>query len=268
MTSPNDGEALAAGFGELGGIAVDGSGNIYVTDVFVSYSGQFPRIREITVDGQVTTLAGGSPGHADGSGSEAEFDEHVRGLAVDGAGNIYVADAGNHCVRLVTLEGVVTTLTGRSGEGDFADGAAGVARFNEPKGVAVDGEGTVYVADSLNHRIRRISPQGRVMTLAGTGEEGFADGPADQAQFNSPTDVDLAADGTVYVADGANNRIRFITPAGEVGTLAGTGEWGHTDGPNQEATFCLPTSLALDGKGHLYVVEPSCHSRIRRIALP
>lgn len=104
-------------------------------------------------------------------------------------------------------------------------------------------------------------------TLAGTGQAGFADGAADRAQFEFPGNVALADDGTVYVADSANNRIRFITPAGEVRTLAGTGQAGHDDGPNEEATFGMPTSLALDGKGHLYVVEPSCHC-LRQITLP
>jgi serine/threonine-protein kinase len=264
-----DGEALVARFGWLHGIAVDGSGTTYVADMHAYTGGQFiPCIRKITVSGQVTTLAGGPAGYADGSDTEAKFHREVAGLGVDGSGNIYVADTGNHCIRLVRSEREVTTLAGRPGEGGFADGPAGEALFNEPKGVAIDSGGAVYTADSLNHRLRRISLGGQVTTLAGTGEADFADGPADQAKFNSPSDVAVAANGTVYVADSANNRIRFITAAGEVDTLAGTGNWGHIDGPNQEATFCLPSSLALDGRGHLYVLEPICHSRVRQITLP
>ena len=196
------------------------------------------------------------------------FQYDALGLTIGGSGNLYVADAGNQCIRLVTSQGAVTTVAGKpGGAGGFADGPAAEAQFKQPSGVAVDETGTLYLADTLNHRIRRVSPEGQVTTLAGTGEAGFADGPADQAQFKFPMDVDVAADGTVYVADNANNRIRFISPDGEVGTLVGTGEWGHTDGPNEEATLGTPTSLALDGRGHLYVVEPKCHC-VRQITLP
>jgi sugar lactone lactonase YvrE len=261
-----DGEALAAQFGALKSIAVDGFGNIYVSDT--ARPGYVIRIRRITVSGQVTSLAGGSYGYADGLGREARFHEEFGGLAADDSGNIYVADTGNQCIRIVAPDGAVTTLAGKpGGVGGFGDGPVAEALFKQPQGVAVDERGTVYVADTLNHRIRCISPEGQVTTLAGMGDEGFVDGPADQAQFKFPTDVTVAADGTVYVADLANNRIRFITPTGEVGTLAGTGEWGHTDGPNEEATFGTPTSLALDGRGHLYVVEPRCHC-VRQITLP
>jgi serine/threonine-protein kinase len=262
-----DGEPLAAQFRKLKGMAIGRSGPIYVADCGV-VAPDYARIREITVSGQVTTLAGGVVGHADGSGREAMFGNDALGLTTDGSGNLYVADARNQCIRLVTPQGVVTTLAGKpGGAGGFADGAAAEAQFKQPSGVAVDEMETVYVADMLNHRIRQVSPEGQVTTLAGTGEAGFTDGPADQAQFKFPTDVAVATDGTVYVADSANNRIRFITPTGEVGTLAGTGEWGHTDGPNEEATFGTPASLALDGRGHLHVIEPRCHC-VRQITLP
>jgi len=184
---------------------VDSSGNVYVADLYNH------RIRKITPAGVVSTFAGtGSAGHADGTGTEAQFNLPY-GVAVDSSGNVYVGDLDNHRIRKITPAGVVSTLAG-STEG-FADGTGTETRFSYPGRVAVDSSDNVFVADSGNHRIRRITPAGVVSTFAGTGIRGHADGTATTAQFNYPTGVAVDSSGNVYVADFSNHRIRKITPA-------------------------------------------------------
>ncbi len=157
-----DGAGAVARFGKPRGIALDGKGILYVADE------QLSAIRKVTSAGTVTTLAGvsGAPGSADGIGSAAHFGA-PRALAADGAGNVYVADTDNHVIRKVTPAGVVTTLAGRAGERGKADGPAGTARFSEPRSIAVDATGTIYVADTGNGAIRQITPDGLVTTIAG-----------------------------------------------------------------------------------------------------
>jgi sugar lactone lactonase YvrE len=162
----------------------------------------------------VTTLAGPleagyAAGYADGPAAEARF-QGPRSVAVDGAGNLYVADTGNHCIRVISPAGQVTTLAGAPEPG-YVDGQGAQARFSFPAGVAVDAEGNLYVADTANHRIRMITPDGAVTTLAGSGEPGYADGPAGEAQFRAPEGVAVDADGNLIVADTGNHRIRKIT---------------------------------------------------------
>ena len=157
----------------------------------------------------------------------------------------------------------VSTLAG-SGTAGFADGAGGAAQFNEPNSVAVDAQGTVYVTDASNHRIRKITAAGVVSTLAGTGAPGLVDGPGATAQFNLPTGIAVDALGTVYVADTYNNCIRTISPAGVVSTWAGAAGKGLQDGSVAAAKFWQPTGLALDQQGALYVAD-SNNQRIRKI---
>jgi sugar lactone lactonase YvrE len=235
-----DGTGSAAQFGYPQGVAVDSAGNVYVAD-----SGN-NTIRKVTSDG-VVTLAGlvqvdtnGNPvfGSADGTGSAAQFNQ-PSGVAVDGAGNVYVADLGNHTIRKVTPAGVVTTLAGRPGNSGSADGRGSAAQFDNPYGVAVDSAGNVYVADTWNCTIRKVTPTGGVTTLAGlAGSPGNADGTGSAAQFNQPSGVAVDGAGNVYVADTGNSTIRKVTPDGLVTTLAsGLGS----------------TSLAVDGAGNIYV---------------
>lgn len=246
--------AASATFSYPAGVAVDGRWNVYVADVHNHC------IRMIS-GGQVTTFAGsGRPGFADGPAAQAQFNEPY-GVAVDGQGNVYVADAGNHRIRKVSQR-EVSTLAG-SGTAGFADGPANAAQFNQPMGLAVDAQGNVYVADSSNHRIRRVSNR-QVTTLAGSGELGFADGPAEQARFALPAGVTVDAQGNVYVADTANNRIRLIA-TGEVSTLAGSGAFGFSDGPAEVAEFCEPWGIAVDGDGNLYVGDSGNH-RVRKVS--
>jgi len=255
-----DGTGTAAQFDFPFGVAVDSSGNVYVTDA------NNHLIRRITPAGVVSTLAGtGTEGFADGTGTEAQFD-FPSGVAVDSSGNVYVADSGNHRIRKITPEGVVSTLAG-STEG-FADGAGNTAQFEDPYDLAVDSFGNVYVADAHNHRIRKITPADRiedrvVSTLAGS-TEGFADGTGTEAQFNLPFGVAVDSSGNVFVADANNHFIRRITPAGVVSTFAGTGSAGHADGTATTAQFKKPYSVAVDSRGNVYVTDADNHL-IRRI---
>src|SRR5206468_1329426 len=172
-----DGSQNLARFNSPYGVAMDSSGNIYVADNYNS------TIRKITAGGVVTTLAGlaGSYGSADGTGSAARF-YGPSGVAVDNAGNVYVADAGNHTIRKATPAGVVTTLAGLAGNPGSADGTGSAARFFDPRGLATDSSGNVYVGDYGNQTIRKITPAGAVTTLAGlAGNPGSADGKIGRA---------------------------------------------------------------------------------------
>lgn len=213
-------------------------------------------------DKTVSTLAGsGVFGFAEGTGIAAQFYQPV-GVAVDAAGNLYVADAENHRIRKVTPAGVVSTFAG-SGTAGFADGNAATARFNSPRGIALDAAGNVFIADGVNHRIRKITPAGTVSTIAGSGVAGFANGNGPAAQFYFPKGIALDAAGNLYVADDINHRIRKVTPAGTVTTLAG-GTLGNTDGIGTTARFEQPTGVAVDAAGNVYVAD-SKNSRIRKI---
>jgi sugar lactone lactonase YvrE len=251
-----DGTAPAPKFYYPTGVAVDAAGNIFVAD-----NGNH-RIRKITASGVVSTLAGSTQGYADGLGAAAQF-KSPNGVAVDVLGNVYVADNGNHRIRKITASGVVTTFAG-SGIGGYADGLGIAAKFYYPSGVAIDAGGNVYVADAQNGRIRKITSAGVTSTFAGSGAQGFADGIGTAAIFNGPTGVALDAGGNVYVADHWNNRIRKITAAGEVSTLAGQGTWGYADGIGTTSQFRDPYGVTVDAGGNLYVADAR-NNLIRKI---
>ena len=255
-----DGTGSEALFNGPKGVAVDGSANVYVADTDNN------TIRKITSDGVVSTLAGtaGSSGSTDGIGSAALFNG-PEGVAVDGSGNVYVADSGNHTIRKITSEGVVSTLAGAAKSRGRVDGTGSAARFNFPGGVAVGANGNVYVSDYANYSIRKITSDGVVSTLAGTGSYGSADGTGSAAGFD-PTGVAVDAIGNVYVADYANSTIRKITDAGVVTTLAGTARSnGSVDGIGSAARFYYPQGVAVDGSGNVYVAD-TFNSTIRQIA--
>jgi sugar lactone lactonase YvrE len=262
-----DGGPSKAEFNGPSGIAVDGQGNVYVGDVGNN------AVRVVSSSGQVVTLAGsktGQAGYFDGLGSAAEF-AYPYGLALYGQGTIYVADAGNNVIRDMTTAGSVGTFAGEYGtfdgtaQGGYADGNASIARFYSPFGVAVDGQGNVYVADGVNNRIRKVS-SGVVSTLAGNGTAGYEDGSGTTAEFNMPFAVAVDRQGNVYVADRVNAVIRKVTPAGVVSTLAGNGTSGHVDGAATTAEFAGPTGIALDAQGNVYVAD-QYSSVIRKITL-
>jgi sugar lactone lactonase YvrE len=246
------------------GAAVDRAGTVYIADN-LNYA-----IRRITADGAVTTFAGGTFGSEDGTGLAAQF-AGPTGIGIDAAGNLYVTDPGNATVRKITPQGVVTTLAGASYdvvvEGCLSvDGIGATARFCQPLGVAVDSAGIVYVADSGNQVIRKISADGVVSTLAGTPNVlGSADGMGGAASFNYPSGIAVDDTGVVYVSDQGNNTIRTITPAGLVATLAGAaGIAGSKDGSGTGAEFDSPYGLTVDAARTVYVGDEG-NSTIRSI---
>jgi sugar lactone lactonase YvrE len=207
-----DGAARNAQFGDPFGVAVARDGSVYVAD-----AGESNRVRKISPRGEVSTLAGGGEGFADGAGAAAEFDT-PSALALDGEGNVFVADTGNNRVRKVTPDGRVTTVAG-DGRAGFRDGAAADAEFDSPVGVAVDKDGNVFVADTYNDRVRVVTKDGAVKTVAGAGRPGYSDGDAASALFDTPCAVAVNEAGDVLVADTGNGRLRKITKDGQVSTL-------------------------------------------------
>jgi sugar lactone lactonase YvrE len=184
-------------------------------------------------------------------------------VAVDASSNVYVADTGNNEIREITPAGVVTTLAGSTSAGS-GDGTGSAAGFNSPSGVAVDASGNVFVADSGNNKIRKITPAGIVTTLAGSGAYGSADGVGRSASFYGPVGVAVDASGNVYVADQTNNEIRKITPAGVVTTLAGSIAAGSADGTSSAASFNNPSGVAVDASSNVYVADTG-NNEIREI---
>lgn len=196
-----DGTGTAARFNSPHGVAVDADGNVYVADT------SNHRIRRITPSGVVTTLAGSIDGYNDATGLDARF-SFPYDVAVDTAGNVLVADAGNHRIRRITPSRVVTTVAGSTS--GFANGTGAAARFNFPRGVAVHPDGTIIVGDSFNNRVRRVTSTGVVTTIAGS-TFGFANGVGAAARFESPWGVAVDPAGNIYVSDALNNQIRKIS---------------------------------------------------------
>lgn len=259
----NDGAAANAQFNRPGGVAVDGSGNIFVADTANS------TIRKISAAGIVSTFAGspGNAGSSNGVGSNARFFA-PQGLAVDNSGNVYVADTANSTIRKITSLGSVTTLAGAAGNPNSYNGIGTGAQFNLPQGVAVDGSGNVFVTDTWNHTIRKITPAGVVTTLAGlAGYPGCVDGTNSKARFNQPAGIALDGAANIYVADFLNHVIRKITPTGTVSTIAGTmGVWGNADGTNSGARFFQPQGISVNAAGQIFVVDSGNHT-LRKITL-
>ena len=247
-----DGDAATALFNSPLGLAADGEGNVFVADS----SNQ--RIRKVTSDGTVSTFAGsGGAGHNDGQGAAAQF-HGPSYVAVDGEGNVFVSELQSHRIRKITPEGMVSTFAGS--QAGFQDGQGTAALFHSPRGLAADGEGNVFVADHSNHRIRKITPDGAVSTIAGSGGAGHNDGQGTGAQFYSPLCVAVDLEGNVFVSEPQHHRIRKITPEGMVSTFAGaSGQADFQDGQGTAARFHSPQGLAADGEGNVFVADHSNH---------
>ncbi|GJJ03306.1 hypothetical protein RugamoR64_38440 [Duganella rhizosphaerae] len=213
---------------------------------------------------RVTSIAGdGMPGANNGRGRGTRFADPF-GVVIDGAGNLYVADGGdNNSIRKIAQDGATTTLAGAV-EG-YAEGAGKAAAFHTPSGLAIDAAGNLYVADTGNNAIRKVTPDGVVSTLAGDGLPGDKDGRGAAAQFNGPIGIAVDAAGVVYVADTYNDRIRRIATNGEVTTIAGGRRAGDADGAGAQALFNTPTGLALSAAGELYIADTGNHA-IRKLA--
>jgi sugar lactone lactonase YvrE len=251
-----DGTGVAARFNYPAGIASDGAGNLYVTD-WSSHT-----IRKVVIaTGAVTTLAGaaGQYGGGDGTGANARFTDPY-GIVADGAGNLYVADSGNNAIRKVVIAtGAVTTLAGAGSPAyGTADGTGAAARFNSPYGIASDGAGSLYVADTTNSTIRKVViATGAVTTLAGAADQtGSADGTGAAARFNYPAGIVGDGAGNLYVADTNNGTIRKVVIAtGAVTTLAGAA-----------ASFASPQGITGDEAGNLFVTDGGDNA-IRKIVI-
>jgi sugar lactone lactonase YvrE len=235
--SPLVRDGKQSAFSDPFGVAVTANGTIYVAD-----AGDSNRIRKISPDGSVTTLAGGSEGFADGAGTSASFNT-PSALAIGPDGNLYVADTGNNRIRKITPDGTVSTVSG-NGTAGYVDGPAATAEFNGPIGLAVSSDGDIYVADTYNDVIRMITTGGEVTTIAGGGTPGFADGEQKVALFDTPSGIIVVENSSLIVADTGNRRLRKISADGNVTTLSISGE-----------ELSRPVGLAFSHDHFLYVTE-------------
>jgi sugar lactone lactonase YvrE len=266
VSGNSDGTNATARFYYPYGLALGGSGFIYVADTYNH------TIRQVSASGTnwvVTTLAGspGAQGSSDGARNSAGF-YYPSGIAVSPSGSLYVADSYNHAIREVTSDGVVTTIAGAAGVDGIIDGTNGSARFYYPSGIAADLSGNLFVADTYNSLIRKISRFGAdwiTTTLVGLPRySGSADGTNRYAQFNYPFGIATGPGGSVYVADTLNDTLRAVAPAGAdwaVSTIGGLARAvGSSDGSGQAVRFNLPYGLAVDGTGNLVVADSYNHT--------
>ncbi|MBC3878363.1 gluconolaconase [Undibacterium sp. FT79W] len=237
-----DGAALQARFADPFGMVQDQEGNLYVTDAADNNV-----IRRIAPDGQVSVYAGGKEGFADGERMQAAFNT-PSGIAIDKQGNLYVADTGNHAIRKISSQGLVTTLAGNGQAGD-RDGDGTSAQLNAPLAVAVDADGNVYVADTYNDKIRRISTDGKVSTIAGGKQNGLLDGAASDALFDTPSGIAINSHKDLIIADTRNNAIRKLTQTGIVSTLE------QSASNDKNALMRRPVGLAITHDDHVYIGE-------------
>jgi hypothetical protein len=279
------------------GIVRDATGNYFVCDR------DNHRILKITSAGVATVFAGGTMGFTNGTGTAAQFNQPYA-IAMDGSGNFYVGDRINHAIRKITPAGVVTTLAGNGTAGNV-DGTGTAARFNEPIGVAADAAGNVFVADYINNAIKKVTPAGVVTTIynlsqvfgiaidaagnlylteygfhkvskystagsysviAGDGTSGTADGTGTAARFNYPAGITIDASGNLYVTETVNNRIRKITTAGVVTTLAGNTA-GYSDGTGTSALFDAPIAACGDFTNNLLFIADFNNGLLRKIII-
>jgi sugar lactone lactonase YvrE len=250
-----NGAALSARFDAPVDVVIAADGSIYVAD----YNNH--RIRKISA-GQVTSFAGsGTYGIVNGNGQSAQFKDPYR-VAIDGGGNIYMLDQVDPRIRKISAAADVTTYAGTDQAG-FQNGDALLAQFQvNAEGIAADAQGNVYMGDTFNERIRKISTTGQVSTQAGNGTEGLTDGDIATAQFRFPDGVAIDGQGNIYVADGGNFCIRKVTPAGVVSRFAGSGTRGTSDGNATDAQFYEMIDIVADSHGNLFVIDDN---RIRKI---
>jgi RHS repeat-associated protein/CSLREA domain-containing protein len=255
------GSALTAQLNGLGYMAFRADGTlVFATGVIV---------RTINTSGIINRFAGGGVPPFDGNLATAARLDDPEGIAVGADGSLYIADHASHRIRRVEPNGVISTFAGTGTSGFSGDGGqATAAQLNNPEEIVIDIDGSMYIADQSNHRVRRIAPDGIITTIAGIGTSGFSGdgGLATAAQLNFPEGLTIAPDGSLYIADSSNHRIRRIAPDGIITTIAGTGTAGYS-GDGGQATLARlnePEGLAFGSDGSLYVAEASNH-RVRRI---
>jgi sugar lactone lactonase YvrE len=239
----------------------DGSGQLIFADA------NNHRIRRVSKTGYTRHLAGTDheimgKSFSDGNNHQARFN-FPSAMALHPNGLIYVADTNNNRIRVMNTAGEVSTLAGTGAPG-FHDGNPAIAQFDHPRGIAIDANGTIYVADSVNHRIRKVSENGHVSTVAGNGSPGFVNGRSDRSQLNFPTALSFSHQGDLIIADTFNHSIRKLSASGELSTLAGNGEEGFRDGSPDQAMFRYPRGLAIGKAGEIYIADTN-NNRIRAL---
>jgi trimeric autotransporter adhesin len=272
--SGDGGPAVSAQLADPYSVASDSAGNLYIAD-----NGNY-RIRKVTPNGVITTMAGiGKSGYG-GDGGPAVIAQigRIFGIAIDSADNIYLADSENHRIRKVTPAGIITTVAGSGSRGYSGDGGrATSAQLGWPRSIAADSAGNVFIADSENHRIRKVTSEGVINAFAGNGIQGYSDegGNAISAQLDTPHSLAVDSAGNLYFVDAHNTsddisiRIRKITPEGLITTIAGgygkgVSFFGGDGGPAASAQLRNPSGVAVDSKGNLYVADKE-NRRIRKV---
>ncbi len=261
-------QATASDLNSPGGVAVDTLGNIYIADTANN------RIRMVMASGEILSIAGdGTAGYSgDGGPAESARVNRPEGVAVDSAGNIYVADTGNNRIRMIGPNGVITTVAGTGTAGYSGDWLGAVfAKLDHPVAVAADGRGNVYVADYNNNRVRKFSPSGVITTFAGNGSAGYSGdgGQAASASLDHPAGVAVDGSGEVYITEAYGNRVRKVDAAGIISTFAGNGVAGFSGdgGPAAAAQVNSPAGLAMDASGNVYIAD-SANNRVRMVEGP
>lgn len=253
-----NGHRLGSQFDVPEGLAFDSKGNLFVADRDNHV------IRKIDTDGQVTLFAGtvGEKGYADGAAGAAKFASPLK-LDIDKDDNLYIADRDNHVIRKIAPDGTVSTLAGKAGTKGFDNGKGSAATFSTPIDVAVDDNGNVYVVESGNNCVRKITADGTVSTLAGNGSRSHADGAGEAAAFADPSGIAVGPEGNLFVADRRNHAIRKVSPAGVVTTIAGSaGSAGYVDGPSNITKFSHPWGIYVSAEGLIYTTDAG-NNRVR-----
>ena len=262
----DSGPSTNAPIGNLNGVAADAAGNLYIAD-----AGNY-RVRKLSTNGGVVTVAGtGAPGYSGDNGPAVEAQlGSIAGVAVDASGNLYIADTDNNRIRKVAPGGLITTIAGNGSAGYSGDGgSAASARLSSPSGLAADAGGNLYIGDSNNHRVRKVSSDGIITSISGNGLAGYTaeGGPSTTAQLNKPSGMAVDLAGNLYLADRFNYRIRKITTGGSIITIAGNGYRGYSvnGGAAAGAQLDQPRGLAMDAAGNLYIADGN-NCRIRKVA--
>ena len=263
--SGDGGPATSAQLKSPSGVAFDSSGNLFIADQFNH------RIRKVDTSGNIGTVAGTSTqgfSGDEGPATSAQL-ERPSGVAVDSSGNLFIADLINNRIRKVDTSGNISTVAGTSTAGWSGDGGpATSAQLNFPHGVAVDSSGNLFIADSGNHRIRKVDTSGDISTVAGTSTQGFSGdgGPATSARLSEPMGVTVDSSGDLFIADMSNQRIRKVDTSGNISTVTGDGTFafGGDGGPATSAQMWNPIGVAVDSSGNLFIADTSNH-RIRKV---